>query len=412
MTGKIGFMCATLVAGFFFIQCLPSTTAPENGTVRELSELEKTLVRSSGDFGLKLFKKVDQTEGNNNIFVSPLSISMALGMTLNGANGMTKDEMEQTLELAGLSVEDINQSYQSLIQLLTGIDPKVQFQIANSIWYRQGMTFEQDFIDLNKTWFNARVAAVDFNNAETAAAILNSWVSENTNDRIKKIVEPADIDGNTVMFLMNAIYFKGTWTYQFDKSMTRMENFSLPDGTKKPVLTMHLNGDLDYMQNEFFRAVDLPYGDGKYSMMILAPGDGVEMGAMIAQLSGTNWQNWINEFSKQTVALTLPKFKLEYEIRLNDVLIALGMRSAFYAGQADFTRMQKTGGLFISEVKHKTFVEVDENGTEAAAVTSVEIGMTSVSKSIQMRIDRPFVFAIREHNSNSILFIGKIVDPG
>lgn len=412
MTGKIGFMCATLVAGFFFIQCLPSTTAPENGTVRELSELEKTLVRSSGDFGLKLFKKVDQTEGNNNIFVSPLSISMALGMTLNGANGMTKDEMEQTLELAGLSVEDINQSYQSLIQLLTGIDPKVQFQIANSIWYRQGMTFEQDFIDLNKTWFNARVAAVDFNNAETAAAILNSWVSQNTNDRIKKIVEPADIDGNTVMFLMNAIYFKGTWTYQFDKSMTRMENFSLPDGTKKPVLTMHLNGDLDYMQNEFFRAVDLPYGDGKYSMMILAPGDGVEMGAMIAQLSGTNWQNWINEFSKQTVALTLPKFKLEYEIRLNDVLIALGMRSAFYAGQADFTRMQKTGGLFISEVKHKTFVEVDENGTEAAAVTSVEIGMTSVSKSIQMRIDRPFVFAIREHNSNSILFIGKIVDPG
>lgn len=412
MTGKIGFMCATLVAGFFFIQCLPSTTAPENGTVRELSELEKTLVRSSGDFGLKLFKKVDQTEGNNNIFVSPLSISMALGMTLNGANGMTKDEMEQTLELAGLSVEDINQSYQSLIQLLTGIDPKVQFQIANSIWYRQGMTFEQDFIDLNKTWFNARVAAVDFNNAETAAALLNSWVSENTNDRIKKIVEPADIDGNTVMFLMNAIYFKGTWTYQFDKSMTRMENFSLPDGTKKPVLTMHLNGDLDYMQNEFFRAVDLPYGDGKYSMMILAPGDGVEMGAMIAQLSGTNWQNWINEFSKQTVALTLPKFKLEYEIRLNDVLIALGMRSAFYAGQADFTRMQKTGGLFISEVKHKTFVEVDENGTEAAAVTSVEIGMTSVSKSIQMRIDRPFVFAIREHNSNSILFIGKIVDPG
>lgn len=410
MFRKLSLMSLLFGLGLFLTQC-SHVTEPEVGFVRDLTPLEKSLVKSSGDFGLQFFREVVKQEGDKNIFVSPLSVSMALGMTLNGANGETKAAMEQTLTLAGMSTDEINQSYQSLIDLLTRLDPKVKFQIANSIWYRQEMTFEQDFIDLNKNFFDAIVRAVDFGNPEAAAATINAWVSENTNGRIEEIVKPESIDWGTVMFLVNAIYFKGTWTFQFDKDKTRPEFFTLLDSSRKQVPMMHLSGDLKYFQNDHFQAVDLPYGDGKYNMMILLPNPAADLDALAAQMDRVNWQSWIGSFSEQPVDLAMPKFRLEYELTLNDVLKALGMEIAFDTGRADFTRMYKPGGLFIDEVKHKTFVEVDEEGTEAAAATSVEIGRTSLPDNVQMRIDRPFLLVIHENHSETILFIGKIIDP-
>jgi len=393
-----------LVLLISFYSCSKEPTKPED--TRELNYAEKSLVESDNKFGLKLFKEIIRQESDKNVFVSPLSISMALGMTLNGANGSTRDAMIETLELAGLSEQQINESYKSLIELLVGLDPKVKFRIANSIWHRDDMIFEQDFIDLNKDYFDALVSALDFNDP-TAKDIINAWVEENTNGKIKEIVER--INRDNVMFLINAIYFKGIWKYQFDENATSDAQFSLPDGTQIPCKMMTQTGEFQYFANEKFQAIDLPYGDALFSMVIFLPNPSVNIDSLIVELDQNNWDQWVNLFQNENGTIFLPRFKLEYKLKMNDVLIALGMGVAF-SSSADFTRMFKPGGLFISEVNHKSFVEVNEEGTEAAAVTSVVIDRTSASGFV-MRADRPFIFAIREHHSGTILFIGKIVDP-
>lgn len=411
MRRKTLLAAAILSMSFLLLQC-SHTTEPEVEIARELTPAEKSLVQSSGDFGLKFFRQIVSTEKDQNIFVSPLSISMALGMTLNGAAGTTQSAMEQTLELSGLSQGEINQSYRSLIDLLTGLDRNVIFEIANSIWYRQEMTFEQAFIELNQKYFDAVVRAMDFGDAEGAAHIINAWVNEKTHGKIDRIVEAGDINWGTVMFLINAIYFKGSWQYQFDPANTFDQGFALANGSTKAVPMMHLSGALRYAENDLFQSVDLLYGSGKYSMTVFLPKSGTDIDALAQQMNASNWQNWLAAFEEVDVDLALPKFTLKYELELSKALTALGMGIAFDAGNADFTGMHKDGGLYIGKVKHKTFLEINEEGTEAAAVTSVEIERTSVPVNIQMQINRSFLFAIRDSHSGTILFIGKIIDPG
>ena len=386
-------------------QCTESPVSPIS---RELTLAEKHLVESDNKFGFKLFKEIIKEEKDKNVFISPLSVSMALGMTYNGANGSTQEAMQATLELSGLTIQEVNESYKSLIELLTGLDPKVQFQIANSIWYRQEFSFEEEFINLCKTYFNALVRGLDFNDPN-AADTINGWVEENTNGKIKEIVDKP-IDPLIVMFLINAIYFKGTWTYEFDEDKTKDDWFYLPDGSRKPCKMMEQRIQCDYFSNPDFQAIDLPYGDGDFSMTIFLPRPQKNIDSLIAEFTEENWDNWINSFSKDSGDIYIPKFTLEYGIKLNDVLKALGMEIAFDPYRADFTRMYKPGGIWIDKVKHKTFVKVNEEGTEAAAVTSVEMGFVSVS-GFYMRVDRPFVFVIRENKSQTILFMGKIVEP-
>lgn len=386
------------------IQCASTTVS-----ARELTAAEKSLVESDNSFGFKLFQNIAAAEKDKNIFISPLSVSMALGMTLNGAAGSTREAMETTLELSGLTMQEINESYQSLIELLTGLDPKVRFQLANSIWYRQGESIEQEFIDLNKTYFDAQVTGLDFGDPD-AANVINRWVDDNTNGKIEEIVDAEDLAVD-VMLLINAIYFKGTWTYEFDPASTRDDLFSLPDGSQKACKMMMQEGDFQYFEDSDFQAVDLPYGDGDFSMTVFLPHPQKDVDSLIAELGQDNWNEWIDGFSQEKVRLEFPKFILEYELTLNDVLEALGMGIAFTPA-ADFTGMLKDGGLWIDKVKHKTFVEVNEEGTEAAAVTSVGM-MKGIGESdvLSMRVDRPFIFVIREHHSETILFMGKIVEP-
>ncbi len=390
-----------------FIECTDSSSPIVKNPPRELRTSEKAIVSSSQNFGLNLFREVNKEEGDKNVFISPLSVSMALGMTYNGADGITREEMQKTLELIGLSDMEINESYKSLINLLRGLDDKVIFQIANSIWYRLGWQFEEDFLNINKTYFGARVSGLDFDDPQ-APVIINKWVEDNTNGKIKEIVE-APIDPLTVMFLINAIYFKGNWTYEFDKKLTKDGEFIKHDGSKVSCKMMEQESKFHYFYNEDFQAVDLPYGDGLYRMTVLLPRETKDIDIFIEEFNNANWSKWMSSFTEQEGLLYLPKFKLEYEISLNEVLKALGMESAF-TGKADFTRMFKPGGLFISEVKHKTFVDVNEEGTEAAAVTSVEVGYKS-AHGFGMYVNRPFVFVIRENHSGTILFIGKIVEP-
>ncbi len=372
---------------------------------RDLSGSEQELIQSDN------FREVHDHEGSGkNLFISPLSVAMALGMAYNGADGTTQQAMQQTLELQGMTLPDVNESYKSLIELLGGLDPAVEFQIANSIWYREGFPVEQDFLDVNVEYFDAEVASLDFASPD-AAPTINAWVDEKTNGKIDEIVD-SPIDPDLVMFLINAIYFKGNWTTQFDKDRTGPAPFFLADGSQKQVETMYY-ADADtvkYFMDSEVSVLDLAYGGKAYSMTIVMPAQGTDIASLIASLDAGDWQTWIDGLGLAEAIVSMPKFTLEYEVDLSDVLKALGMEIAFDQLAADFTKIYPgPERIYISRVKHKTFVEVNEEGTEAAAATSVEVGITSAPPFVQ--VDRPFLFAIRERFSGAVLFMGVIVDP-
>jgi serpin B len=389
-----------------------STGKPE---IRPLTELEKNLVRTSNQFGLHLLRTVNQTESDKNVFISPLSVSMALGMTLNGASGTTEEAMRSTLGFSGMTQEEINTSYQSLMQLLRNLDPKVEFNIANSIWHRLGFTVEREFIETNRRYFEAMVTGLNFSSPD-ASRTINSWVDAGTNSKIKEIV-PDPIPSDVVMYLINAIYFKGTWTYEFDKEKTSGAPFYLPDGTTRTTKLMPLRETLPYLETALYEAVELPYGDELFSTIVVLPKPRQSIETFVNDLAEDSWSALKDGLQEQLGTIFLPKFKLEYEKALNDALKAMGMEIAFDRGRADFRRISQQvydvgERLYISEVKHKTFVQVDEEGTEAAAVTSVGVGATSVGpREFVMRIDRPFFFVVTERGSGTLLFVGKIVEP-
>ncbi len=392
-----------------FLSCKDFGTAPEKQEVRQLTELEKRLVQTSNQFGFNLLRTVNQSEAGKDVFISPLSVSMALGMTLNGANGTTQEAIRTTLGFSEMTMEEINKTYYALMQLLRNLDPKVQFKIANSIWHRLDFSVEQEFVETNRRYFEAAVKGLNFSSPD-ASRTMNSWVEANTNGKIKTIV-PNPIPSYIVMYLINAIYFKGTWTYQFDRTKTIDAPFFLPDGTTKPAKLMQLRTTLPYVETATYQAIELPYGDSLFNMIVVLPKRGESPETFANSLSQDSWNVLRTSLHAQLGRVFLPKFKLEFEKLLNDQLKAMGMEVAFDADRADFTKIHRAGGLFISEVKHKTFVQVDEEGTEAAAVTSVEIGRTSTPPEFLMRVDRPFFFAITERHSGTLLFVGKIVEP-
>ncbi|MBS3944622.1 MAG: serpin family protein [Melioribacter sp.] len=392
----------------FIVGCESSSQFNDEIPMRELTRFEKQLVASADNFALKIFKKIADDEPGKNVFISPLSISMALGMTLNGAEGNTYEAMRNTLSLSGLTQQEINESYQSLIQLLTKIDSKVIMQIANSIWYRNTIPVKPDFIETNKKYFNAVINPMNFNDPATVNTI-NNWVKESTNGKIAKIVDK--IDPQTIMYLINAIYFKGTWQYQFDKNKTMDDLFKKESDDQVKCRMMNLETDFYVSSNDTFTMLDLPYGKGNFSMTILLPAKDKKVKDVVSSLTDVVWKNSINSLSKTKKQLYMPKFKMEYKIKLNETLKVLGMEIAFDPYNANFKKIYEgVGNAYISEVDHKTFVDVNEEGTEAAAVTSVTIGVTSILDNI-IRLDRPFVFVIREKASNCILFIGKLEDP-
>ncbi|MFC1683293.1 serpin family protein [Candidatus Zixiibacteriota bacterium] len=365
-----------------------------------------------GAFLFALFQKIIEAGGDENVFISPLSVAMCLGMAYNGADGSTREEMAQTLELSGLSVEQVNGSYRYLIETLAGLDPTVRFDIANSIWYND--TFPEpraEFLNACQDYFSALVTGLNFG-AWDAAATINAWVEENTNGRIDQIVDDP-IDPLYVMFLINAIYFKGDWTYRFDPELTDNALFTLPDGSETTCRMMTQRGRYWHYTGDDFWALDLPYGGADFRMTIVLPDEGVDLDSLIASIDPQDWDqtlmdDWLTSLHRDSLNIYIPKFALEYELYMKEVLTALGMDLAFTPA-ADFTNMYSGGGVWIDEVKHKTFIEVNEEGTEAAAVTSTAVA-TGISEDIFL-VNRPFAFVIRENYSGTILFIGKIVDP-
>jgi serpin B len=342
------------------------------------------------------------------VFVSPTSVALALAMTYNGAAGDTKTAMETALHKQGFTTDEINQSYKSLIESLVSIDPKVLLQIANSIWYRQGFNVLPQFLTVNQNFYDAEVSELDFSSPAALGAI-NGWVDEKTNHKIEKIIE--EIPGDVVMYLINAVYFKGIWKYAFDKKNTFDGPFFTTDDSQVTVPFMQQEAEVAYYQGENFSMVDLPYGRGNFSMTILLPNAGGEVDDITASLNTDNWTTWLTQGYVRKVKLVVPRFTFSYKNILNDELSAMGMGIAF-TPQADFSGINGVGNLNISKVIHKTFVDVNEEGTEAAAVTAVEIEFTSMPADPPVfHVDRPFVFAIRETTTGAILFIGLVKNP-
>jgi serpin B len=394
--------------------CGEGPAAPITELPRPLTTGEAALVGADNGFAFRLLGVLAGPDAGKNLFISPLSVGMALGMAFNGAAGETADSMRLTLGFDGLSRDEINASYRSLIDLLRGLDPTVDFAIANSVWYRPEYALDSAFLDRTQTYFDAAVRPLDFARSD-AATTINQWVSDATHARITQIVDPP-IDPSTIAFLINAIYFKGTWTYQFPRDRTSPAPFHLSDGTTHDVPMMRTPEPIPvgYAWTSDAQVLDLAYGGGAYSMTIVLPASDVQLDTLMQTLTQSQWDAWIGALDSMSLDVTMPKFQLEYEKSLLDALEALGMRVAFCrnvpAVNPDFTAMYPPGGACISNVKHKTWVDVNEEGTEAAAVTSVEVGVTSAPPSIV--VDRPFLFAIRERLSGTIVFLGAIVDPG
>jgi serpin B len=404
----------TLAALSLAVAC-SSNTAPETETPsptldalpRALTTGEQKVIGAANDFSFALFRRLSAARADSNVFTSPLSASMALGMSMNGAAGTTYDEMRAILGFGASATEtEIGESYKSLITLLRGLDPGVDFRIANSIWYRTGFPVQPAFLDAGRNWFDAQVSALDFD-GPNAPRTINDWVSTSTAGKIPTIVDR--IEDDQVMFLINAIYFKGSWRARFDPTRTIDATFH-GIASDQPARLMHRDGTIRHLQTADFSAVDLPYGNSAYSMTVLLPNAGSNVDAVAASLQSSAWTGWANQFRDADVDLYLPRFKLEWERELIPDLQSLGMRAAFVDGGADFSRMSSLGRqLFISLVKQKTYVDVNEEGTEAAAATSVGISLTSAPVRIVFRVDRPFIFVLRERLSGSILFMGKIV---
>jgi serpin B len=376
--------------------------------VRPLSTREAQTVNSSNNFAFDIFTRLNEKEGSKNVFISPLSLSMALTMAYNGAGASTKEAMRQTLGFEPGSEDDLNESFRSVAGLLNNIDKTVNFQAANSIWHSQDLALQSNFVTANQKYFDAKVQGLDFTNP-ASKDIINKWVKEKTAGKIDEIVK--EIRRDHLLFLLNAIYFKGNWTYTFDKKNTREAPFYLTDGSTRNVNMMELkNARYLLYQDATKTLVDLPYGNKQFSMTLLIPSGDSKLTDIAGDLNLANLNNWLSKADSTSLALYLPKFTMEYEVKLKETLSAMGMEEAF-GNQADFSRMIEgiTGGIAINEVTHKTFVDVNEEGTEAAAATSIDVILTSLPPSI--RADKPFIFLIREKSSNTILFIGKLENP-
>ncbi|GAA6618945.1 serpin family protein [Scytonema sp. NUACC26] len=382
----------------------------ESPMSKQPSSPETKLVNANTKFGFKLFSEVLKNESDRNIFLSPSSVSLALAMTYNGANGSTREAMTKALELQGLTLQQINSSNAALKKSLENPAPEVKLSIANSLWANKEASLNRDFIQRNQEFYTAKIANLNFKDTN-APNTINQWVNDNTEGKIPKIVEK--IDPDQVLFLINAIYFKGRWSDEFDKAQTSDRPFYLISGQQKQHPMMSQKGDYRYYENQQFQAVSLPYGkDGKVSLYIFLPKQTSSLKSFYQNLSAENWENWMTQFSKREGLVRLPRFKMDYDINLNNALAALGMSEAF-SNKANFSAMGKN--LKISEVKHKTFVEVNEEGTEAAAATSVGIMPLSArvpsKEPFSMIVERPFFCTIRDNRTGSILFMGSIVEP-
>ena len=371
---------------------------------------QEKLATANTGFAFDLLKQIAAEQPGTNVFISPFSVSTVLQMVANGAASETKEEMQRVLKTTGLPADLLNAACKDLNQSLNS-QTNVILDLANAIWYQEGVRLKSGFVSDNKNFFAAKLAGVDFGKSESAQAI-NDWADTSTRGKIKQVVK-WPFDPALRLILANAIYFKGKWAEPFDKNQTKPRAFHLANGAAKQTPMMWQHKRFNYRQGDSFQAVRLPYAGWHLQMYLFLPDTNSSPAKLLADLNADKWRDKIlPKFQNKEGTLLLPRFKLDCEVKLNDPLKALGMRQAFSNG-ADFSEMA-VGPLFVSEVKQKSFVEVNEEGTEAAAVTTVGVARAIAMeppKPFEMIVDRPFLFVIADDSTKSILFMGVIYDP-
>lgn len=381
----------------------PATTEP---LPIQLPLKASEVIQQSNTFGLDLFKLTAQGD-TGNMMLSPLSAATALTMLLNGCEGETYDQIQQMLGFTDLTITEINDAYKSLLSQLLSVDPEITLTLANAIFYHSDFMVKQPFLNTLEEDFSATVKSLDFSQPSALEAI-NAWADDKTNGKIPKVLD--ELSPSTVMILMNALYFMGNWTYRFDKELTVTAPFYTDDGNIMQVSMMQNTLSLKTFSAEDFSAVELPYGRTNFSMIVILPDGGP--GEFVADLNENIWEEMTAYFDNTDASVeiifSMPKFKFAYEKSLKEQLIALGMTDAFDEIQADLGGISDED-IFVSFVKQNTFIDVNEEGTEAAAVTTIGIEITSAP--VSFTVNRPFVFAIRERTSNALLFIGKVMTP-
>ncbi|MHB1420674.1 MAG: serpin family protein [Bacillota bacterium] len=400
-------LCLVMAIGLF-AGCSSKLSPSDQNDTFDQDKISMDTVEANSRFAFDIFRQLDKEDEDQGIFISPLSISTALTMTYQGARTTTKEAMAKTLGYTGIDDGRLNESYKSLLPYLRKLDKKAELIIGNSLWVREGEAIRADFLAANREIFDAYITPLDFSQ-ENAADQINQWISVATKKKIDKLIDPP-IPDNIVMYLINAIYFKGDWTKPFDKEHTFAAQFHSGDGSTHEVMMMSRNGKVEYGQGDYFKAVRLPYGSGKMSMYNILPNEAVSINDFIADLDSNHWKVIRDSISEiDDVQLQLPRFKLENGIKnLNDSLTAMGMGEAF-SNIADFSGIRDD--IWISRVLHKAIIEVNEEGSEAAAATVVETTKSSyVAEPLTFIADRPFVFIIADDETGTILFMGKLYD--
>ena len=401
-----------------FISCSDNATTEVQIAPKalKLSANQTEMLQKGNDFGLNLYKNLVfenlSITDDSNVMISPLSASVALTMVLNGSNAETKTQIQNMLGFeSSESLEEINANYKASIDALLNADDKVQFGLANAAFYRNDFSITDNYVQILKTNFDADVNGLDFANSSAVTAI-NDWAANHTNQKITQVMDK--ISNEAVLFLLNALYFKGDWTYKFDESKTEYKPFGLLDGSSAEVPTMISSVQAMRTSTDYMYVVELPYGQGNYSMTLMLPKESIS--DIYANLDADSFRLITAELDSQTewesVIVDLPKFKFSYSQILNATLQSLGMQDAFDPIKADLSPINPLANLYISFVKQDTFIEVNEKGTEAAAVTQVGIEVTSVGGGVpRYTFDKPFMFVIRERTTNTILFVGSVLNP-
>ena len=384
-----------------------------------LSSASTNVAEADNAFGFRLLNAVQKTIPSGNVVLSPVSAALDLSMVLNGADGQTRQEMLSALSLNGLELSAINEANAKLITVIRTPANSITLSVADSLWAdSRRVTLRPGYVKQTQTWYDAEMTDIDFSDP-TAATQINGWASKETHGRIAKVIDR--IDPADLLLLLNAVYFKGQWTHKFDKAQTQQRDFTLAGGSIKPVPRMAQSGRFDYFETPQLQAVRLSFGDGDLAMEVLLPAKSSSLGALEAQLTAEHWTNWQAQYAPRSGTIELPRFELKSNYRLNEPLQALGMTRAFHPDGAQLTGMfssapgpLRTSRFVISSVVQSTYWKVDEEGSEAAAVTTTGIRAAAVARPVQpfrMIVDRPFFCAIEARRSGALLFVGAIYDP-
>ncbi|MCT1901384.1 serpin family protein [Oceanobacillus sojae] len=403
-------LCLFIV--IFLSACNTSDSVQENPAddIEQPDNASKETVQSGlNQLGFEAFAGLDKNE-DGNLFISPISIWTALNMTYHGAGGETKEEMAEVLGIENIDSDALLSANHALLTKQSEDNEELELYLANAVWFREDMEIESAYQEMLETSYLAQIEPV------TTTDAINDWVAEQTNDRIDKMIDK--ISPNLILFLLNAVYFQGDWTYPFDESLTEEQEFHLADDSVIDTPTMVLyEEELNYSGNDEVQVVSLPYEEEEtIQMQIFLPNEDTSFADFQADFSLEKWQEWTDDMEKQTGTVFLPSFTLEYESELNDLFIDLGMEQAFAPNEANFSNMFTSiedKGAYIDEIYHKTFIDVNEEGTEAAGSTSVAIKESAaiIQDTFQMDINRPFLFTITNTEENIILFMGSIEQP-